>query len=236
MNSGFIALRNVGRRYAVGKTAVAALAGVSLEIPQGDFTALVGPSGSGKSTLLNLLGGLDRPTEGEIVVNGLALHSASEDQLVRYRREQIGFIFQSFHLMPTLSALENVETPLVLAEVPRAERRARALSLLESVGLGPRAAHKPNELSGGEKQRVAIARSLANRPSILLADEPTGNLDSKTGAAILDILGALLKNHGLTLIMVTHDLEIAARANRIAHVRDGCVQRVEVRSQTGAQP
>jgi putative ABC transport system ATP-binding protein len=232
MESDLITLRGLARRYAVGKTSVAALSDVNLTIPRGGFTALVGPSGSGKSTLLNLIGGLDRPNAGEIVVNGLALNTASEEQLVRYRREQIGFIFQSFHLMPTLSALENVEAPLTLAEAPRAERRVRAQSLLESVGLAQRTAHKPNELSGGEKQRVAIARSLANRPSLLLADEPTGNLDSKAGAAILDMLCALLVSHGLTLVMVTHDLEIASRADRVIHLRDGMVQRVETKRST----
>ena len=229
----FISLRGLERRYVAGKTAVPALCGVSLEIPKGGFTALVGPSGSGKSTLLNLIGGLDRPDAGEIQVNGLALGRASEEQLVRYRREQVGFIFQSYHLMPAFSALENVEVPMTLAEVPRSERRARAASLLESVGLSHRASHRPNELSGGEKQRVAIARSLANRPSLLLADEPTGNLDTKTGAAILDMLCALLQSNGLTLIMVTHDLEIASRAGRVIHLRDGAVQSVDARREEG---
>ena len=229
MATEFIALEELTRRYDVGKNSVMALSDVTLAVRQGEFTALVGPSGSGKSTLLNLLGGLDRPTGGKIAVAGLPLESATEAQLVRHRREQVGFIFQSFHLLPTLSAAENVESPMVLAEVPRPERRARAMHLLESVGLAQRAAHKPNELSGGEKQRVAIARALANRPKLLLADEPTGNLDSKTGATILDLLGQLLKTNGLTLIMVTHDPEMAARADRIIHLRDGCLQHIETR-------
>jgi len=232
MENPLIQIQGLSRRYSVGKTAVAALAGVDLAIPRGEFTALAGPSGSGKSTLLNLVGGLDRPSGGEILVDGLSLGKASEKELVQYRRSRVGFIFQSFNLMPTLTALENVESPMVLAEVPRAERRARANALLESVGLAQRAAHKPNELSGGEKQRVAIARSLANRPALLLADEPTGNLDSKTGAIVLDLLCSLLKTNGLTLIMVTHDPEVAARADRVIHLRDGSIQRIETLRKT----
>jgi putative ABC transport system ATP-binding protein len=230
MAEPLISLRALARQYHVGRTDVAALSGVDLTVPRGEFTALVGPSGSGKSTLLNLIGGLDRPTSGEILVDGLSLGTASEPQLVQYRRACVGFIFQSFNLLPTFSAVENVESPMVLAEVPRGERRTRAVSLLESVGLGPRAAHKPNELSGGEKQRVAIARALANRPSLLLADEPTGNLDSKTGAAVLDLLCGLVRQNGVTLIMVTHDLEVAARADRTIHLRDGSIQRIEAKS------
>lgn len=227
MNDVLIQASKLTRRYNVGKAVVAALSEVELTVPAGEFTALVGPSGSGKSTLLNLIGGLDRPTGGEIRVNGLSLGSAPEPELMRYRRERVGFIFQSFNLLPTLTALENVEAPLMLAEVPQPARRERASALLESVGLTPRMRHKPNELSGGEKQRVAIARALANHPLLLLADEPTGNLDSKTGGAVLDLLHSLLQAQGLTLIMVTHDLEIAARANRTIHLRDGSIQHIE---------
>jgi putative ABC transport system ATP-binding protein len=234
MENSLIQMRGLSRNYSVAKTAVAALGGVDLTIPRGEFTALAGPSGSGKSTLLNLVGGLDRPSGGEIRVDGLSLGKASEKELVQYRRSRVGFIFQSFNLMPTLSALENVESPMVLAEVPRAERRARAVSLLESVGLAQRASHKPNELSGGEKQRVAIARALANRPALLLADEPTGNLDSKTGAIVLDLLCSLLKTNGVTLIMVTHDPEVATRSDRIIHLRDGSIQRIEHARKTEA--
>ena len=236
MDDALIFSRALTRRYHVGKTDVAALAGVDLVVPRGEFTALVGPSGSGKSTLLNLIGGLDRPSSGEIRVDGLSLAAASEPQLVRYRRERVGFIFQSFNLLPTFSAVENVESPMVLAEVPRNERRARAVELLESVGLGPRISHKPNELSGGEKQRVAIARALANRPSVLLADEPTGNLDSKTGAAVLDLLCGLVAKNGVTLIMVTHDPEVASRADRTIHLRDGAIQRIEAKPGKEAAP
>jgi putative ABC transport system ATP-binding protein len=178
------------------------------------------------------MGGLDRPSGGEIHVDGLSLGAATEQQLVRYRRERVGFIFQSFNLLPTFSAVENVESPMMLAEIPRRERRERAVNLLESVGLAQRILHKPNELSGGEKQRVAIARALANRPVLLLADEPTGNLDSKTGEAVLDLLRNLLKLQGLTMIMVTHDPDIAARADRIIHLRDGSIQHITTAPKT----
>jgi putative ABC transport system ATP-binding protein len=226
----------VTRHYQVGKAVVAALSEVELTVTRGEFTALVGPSGSGKSTLLNLIGGLDRPSRGEIQVNGLSLGAAAEPELVRYRRERVGFIFQSFNLLPTLTALENVEAPLMLAEIPRPARRERATALLESVGLAPRLQHKPNELSGGEKQRVAIARALANRPMLLLADEPTGNLDSQTGGAVLDLLCRLLPAQGVTMIMVTHDPEIAARADRIVHLRDGRIQHIETPSRRTSNP
>jgi len=232
MNDVLIHASKLTRRYKVGKAGVAALSDVELTVPTGEFTALVGPSGSGKSTLLNLIGGLDRPTSGEIRVNGLSLGGAAEQDLVRYRRERVGFIFQSFNLLPTFTALENVEAPLMLAEMPRGKRRERATELLASVGLAERMLHKPNELSGGEKQRVAIARALANRPLLLLADEPTGNLDSKTGGAILALLCDLLKSQGLTMIMVTHDPEVAALANRIIHLRDGSIQRIETKRAT----
>ena len=227
MGDVLIHSRSLARRYNVGKAVVAALSNVDLTVPRGEFAALVGPSGSGKSTLLNLIGGLDRPSAGDVRVDGLALGEATEPQLVRYRRERVGFIFQSFNLLPTFSAVENVESPMMLAEISRQVRRERAVNLLESVGLGQRALHKPNELSGGEKQRVAIARALANRPLLLLADEPTGNLDSKTGAAVLDLLCHLHKSQGLTMLLVTHDPEIAARADRIIHLRDGAIQSIK---------
>ena len=223
-----IRARDLARRYMMGKEPVDALAGVDLEVRHGEFVALVGPSGSGKSTLLNLLGGLDRPTGGEIWVGDLELGGASDKGLVRYRRDKIGFIFQSFNLLPTRSAVENVEVPLMLAGVNRRVRRERALRLLDQVGLGRRAGHKPSELSGGEQQRVAVARALANDPMLLLADEPTGNLDSKTGAEILGLLEALLKQEGRSLVLVTHDSSVAGHADRIVHLLDGRVQRIEI--------
>jgi putative ABC transport system ATP-binding protein len=226
-NSPLIRARNLKRHYQVGKEEVRALDGVDLDVGRGEFVALVGPSGSGKSTLLNLLGGLDRPSGGEIHVADLELGKATDNQLVRYRRERIGFIFQSFNLLQMRSAVENVETPLMLAEVKPKERRRRALDLLQSVGLAPRANHKPNELSGGEMQRVAVARSLANRPLLLLADEPTGNLDSQTGKGILDLLRETVLSHGVTLVLVTHDMNVASFADRIVHMLDGRIQWIE---------
>ena len=222
-----IRARKLERRYMMGKEPVHALAGVDLDIARGEFVALVGPSGSGKSTLLNLIGGLDRPTGGEIWVDGLELGRASDKRLVRYRRERIGFIFQSFNLLATRTAVENVEVPLMLAGVDRRTRRERATALLERVGLGRRANHKPNELSGGEQQRVAVARSLANDPLLLLADEPTGNLDSKTGAEILALLQSVLRQEGRSIVLVTHDAQVASHAMRIVHLLDGKVQRIE---------
>lgn len=222
-----IRARQLARRYTMGKEAVVALAGVDLDIHRGEFVALVGPSGSGKSTLLNLIGGLDRPSSGEIWVEDLELGKASDKRLVRYRRDRIGFIFQSFNLIATRSAAENVEVPLMLAGVGRKQRRERAVELLTHVGLGKRTSHRPNELSGGEMQRVAVARSLANRPVLLLADEPTGNLDSKTGKDILHMLRELLRTAGLTMVLVTHDMNVASYADRIVHLLDGRIQRIE---------
>lgn len=221
---------DLARYYTIGQENVRALDGVSLEVAQGEFVALVGPSGSGKSTLLNLLGGLDRPSSGEIYVADLELGRASDRELVQYRRKRIGFIFQSFNLLVTRSAVENVETPLMLADVKPKERRARALELLGLVGLGKRANHKPNQLSGGEMQRVAVARSLANRPLLLLADEPTGNLDSQTGRDILNLLREAVSKQGVTLVLVTHDPQVASFADRVVHMLDGRIQRIETRS------
>ncbi len=209
------------RHYGMGKSEVPALDLVDLVVRRGEFVALVGASGSGKSTLLNMLGGLDRPTGGRIVIEGVSLGETSEAELVHHRRRRIGFIFQSFNLLPTLTAVENVEMPMMLAETGRAARRQRALALLDSVALAARAEHKPNELSGGEKQRVAIARALANEPTLLLADEPTGNLDSRTGTAVLDLLCRILRERGLTMLIVTHDMQVAAKADRILTMRDG---------------
>lgn len=225
-----IRARDLRRRYRMGKQAVDALDGIDLDIEQGEFVALVGPSGSGKSTLLNLLGGLDRPSGGEIWIADLELGKASDRRLVNYRRDQLGFIFQSFNLLVTRTAVENVEIPLMLAGISRRDRRERALLLLERVGLAQRADHKPSELSGGEQQRVAVARAMANTPQLLLADEPTGNLDSKTGAEILQLLQNLRQEEGCTLILVTHDSGVAAHADRIVHMLDGKVQHIETPS------
>ncbi len=222
----------LARRYQMGKTSVDALRGVDLEVAPGEFVALVGPSGSGKSTLLHLIGGLVRPTGGEVWVNGMELGRSSDRELVRYRRDMLGFVFQSFNLLPIKTAWENVAVPLMLAGVPLERRRARALALLEQLGLGQRANHRPTELSGGEQQRVAIARALANQPRLILADEPTGNLDSRTGGEIMALLRRLVRDEGLTLLLVTHDMSVARYADRIVHLRDGAVQFVETMEAT----
>ena len=206
-------------RSAAGVVTI--LDGVTLEVPPGQFLAITGPSGSGKSTLLGLVAGLDRPTAGSILVDGVELASLDEDALARLRLAKIGYVFQAFHLIPTLTALENVSIPLELAGGADASGQARAL--LEEVGLKARVDHYPAELSGGEQQRVALARAVANQPRLLLADEPTGNLDSATGAQIVDLLASLHRRHGTTLILVTHDPALAAHAQRIVELRDGRV-------------
>jgi putative ABC transport system ATP-binding protein len=231
-----IVVRTVGltRRYKMGDAFVDALRGVDLTIARGEFVALVGPSGSGKSTVLNLIGGLDRPTSGQVWINGIELSASDERTLTRHRRQHVGFVFQSFNLLPRLTAEENVALPLMFSGVPEKERRARARALLERVGLGPRLTHRPTQLSGGEQQRVAIARALVGQPALLLADEPTGNLDTATGAEIMALLKELNQDQrsprspdrrrGLTLLVVTHDPEVAAFADRIVKLRDGQVE------------
>ncbi|MBC8505339.1 MAG: ATP-binding cassette domain-containing protein [Anaerolineales bacterium] len=228
-NQNVIRLVEACRQYHLGSNDVDALKNINLEIDQGEFIALVGPSGSGKSTLLNLLGGLDRPTSGEIHVQGLALHTADEEALTGHRRHNVGFVFQTFNLLPTLTALENVALPLMLSGVDLAEREVRAQKLLERVGLGHRLHHRPTEMSGGEQQRAAIARALVNNPQLILADEPTGNLDSSTGAEVMALLRELNTERGVTLIIVTHDSEIADYAKRIVNLRDGEIAKIEIR-------
>jgi putative ABC transport system ATP-binding protein len=208
---------------------VIALDGITLDIGEGEFVALMGPSGSGKSTLLNLLGGLDRPTAGEVWVGDLELGHASETALTQYRRHQVGFVFQSFNLLPRLTARENVALPMALARIPAATRRRRAETLLERVALRHRANHYPSELSGGEQQRVALARALANLPALILADEPTGNLDSRTGHEILALLHQINRKEMVTVAVVTHDPAVAAYADRVVHLRDGQVKGIEER-------
>jgi putative ABC transport system ATP-binding protein len=219
-------VRTVGltRRYKMGDAFVDALRGVDLTIARGEFVALVGPSGSGKSTVLNLIGGLDRPTSGQVWINGTELSASDEQTLTRHRRQHVGFVFQTFNLLPRLTAEENVALPLMFSGVPEKERRARARALLERVGLGPRLTHRPTQLSGGEQQRVAIARALIGQPALLLADEPTGNLDTNNGAEIMALLKELNQERGLTLLVVTHDPEVAAFADRIVKLRDGQVE------------
>jgi putative ABC transport system ATP-binding protein len=209
------------RRHVMGESVVTALDGVDLAFEEGERAAIVGRSGSGKSTLLSLLGGLDRPTSGRVQVRGVSLGDIDDDALAEYRRRDVGFVFQSFNLVPALSAQLNVELPLMLAGMPRPARRRRAAELLEQVGLGGRREHRPGQLSGGEQQRVAVARALSRNPTLLLADEPTGNLDSKTSAEILELLGGL---SGRTILLVTHDAALAKGfASRTLEMRDGKV-------------
>ena len=218
-----IAVRDVKKDYRLGDEVVHALAGVSLDLPRGEFAAFVGPSGSGKSTLLHLIGGLDTPSSGSIVVDGQDLSRAPDGELAAYRNKSVGFVFQSFHLHPTYNALENVAIPLLFGGVPKAERLKRAAAALETVGLSQRAGHRPNQLSGGERQRVSIARALVTNPCIIVADEPTGNLDTANGCRIMELLSSLNKDCGITLIVATHDAEMARRADRIVNLRDGVI-------------
>ncbi|MEW2509783.1 ABC transporter ATP-binding protein [Streptomyces sp. NPDC046870] len=214
-------LNNVIKRYIRGKDTVHALDGIDLTIPDGDRLVIQGPTGGGKSTLLQMLGGLDRPTSGEVVLDGTDLAGLSEARLTRVRSESIGFVFQSFNLIPTLTAQENVETALVPLGIKVRERRELAAEALESVGLGERLGHLPGEMSGGQQQRVAIARAVVKKPKVLLADEPTGNLDEGTRDEIMDVLERLWTEHGLTFIMVTHDSTLAKKAPRLATLRKG---------------
>ncbi len=216
-------LNAVTKDYKLGKTVVRALRGLDLDINTGEIVAIMGPSGSGKSTLMHILGCLDTPTSGEASIENSQISSLSESKLVELRGRKIGFVFQTFNLMQTLSAQRNVELPMIFQKVKRKERARRAVDLLTKVGLKERIHHRPNELSGGERQRVAIARALANNPEILLADEPTGNLDSESGATILELLQRLCIEDGKTVVIVTHDPDAAAIASRIIRLRDGHV-------------
>ena len=221
-----LAARGLRRDYAMAGDAVHAVRGVTLDIAAGDYVAIVGPSGCGKSTLLNLLGAIDRPTAGSVWVRGLEIGALADREATRFRLLNIGFVFQRFYLMPTLTARENVELPMAEAGVKATDRRARARELLAYVGLAEREAHRPSQLSGGEQQRVAIARALANRPVLLLADEPTGELDATTGAEMIALFRRLNAD-GTTLVVVTHDEDLAAAARRVVHMRDGVVVRDE---------
>lgn len=214
--------RDLRREYHMGEELVRAVRGVSVSVERGDYVAIVGPSGCGKSTLLNLIGGIDRPTAGSVTIDGARIDQMSDAEATRFRLRHIGFVFQRFYLMPALTAIENVELPMAEARMPRDQRVRRARELLAYVGLGERRDHRPAQLSGGEQQRVAIARALANKPQLLVADEPTGELDAKTGTEMIELI-AQVNRDGTTIIVVTHDEDLARAARRVVHMRDGVI-------------
>ncbi|MFD2287444.1 ATP-binding cassette domain-containing protein [Pedobacter petrophilus] len=223
MEQPLITIKEIGRKYVIGSEVIHALKSVSLDINKGEFVALMGPSGSGKSTLMNILGCLDTPSSGTYILNGTNVSHMTDDALAEVRNQEIGFVFQTFNLLPRSTALDNVALPLIYAGTSKKDRQARAAKALENVNLGNRMDHKPNELSGGQRQRVAVARALINDPSIILADEPTGNLDTKTS---IEIMGLLEEIHskGNTIILVTHEEDIAQHAHRIVRMRDGLIE------------
>ena len=230
MQPNVIETHNISRMYRMGTEEIHALRSISITIPRGEYVAFMGPSGSGKSTLMNIVGCLDTPSGGQYILNGQDVSRMSENALAEVRNKEIGFVFQTFNLLPRASSLDNVALPLIYAGYGKRERDQRAMHALQSVGLGDRAKHRPNELSGGQRQRVAIARALVNNPSIILADEPTGNLDSKTSYEIMDLFEALYAK-GNTIIMVTHEEDIARYAHRIVRLRDGLVETDEVNTE-----
>jgi putative ABC transport system ATP-binding protein len=218
---------NLRKSYILGEVRVDALRGINMKINRGEMVSIMGPSGCGKTTLLNIIGSLDNPSSGQVLLERNDISRASEQELTEIRRKSVGFIFQFYNLLPVLTALENVELPMLIAGIPKDERVKRATELLEKVDLLKRKDHKPDELSGGERQRVAIARALSNRPTILLADEPTGDLDTESGLSILNLLKDVNKTENQTLILVTHDSNIAKQANRVFHIKDGIVSSIE---------
>ncbi len=226
MTAPAVVLKDVTKTYEQAKVRAFALRGVDLDVAPGEFVAITGPSGSGKSTLLHLAGALDVPTSGTLSVLGETLAALPDGQLAAFRRRKLGFVFQFFNLLPTLSAIENAALPLLLDGLPRAEALERGRRILERTGMGDRLEHRPEELSGGQQQRVALARALVADPRILLADEPTGNLDSEAGARVLDLVDEARKQRGLTVLLVTHDAGVAARADRIVHLRDGKIESI----------
>jgi putative ABC transport system ATP-binding protein len=223
VNEIVVRVEDVTKEYAMGRTVVKALRGVSLEIARGEFLCIAGPSGSGKTTLLNLIGCLDKPTSGRILIEGQDVSKLSPKELAWVRRRRLGFVFQTFNLVPVLTAYENIELPLLLLGVGAAERRRRVYALLEALEISELAHHRPDEMSGGQQQRVSIARALITEPALVLADEPTANLDSETGKAIIELMHELNKTHGTTFVFSTHDPKVMERASRLIHIRDGII-------------
>lgn len=227
MPEEIIKLKNVRKIYRMGDEKIAAVNNISLNFTKGEICCLLGTSGSGKSTLLNLISGLEKPTKGEIIIHSKHVERMNEDQLAKFRQKYIGFVFQSYNLLGTLTALENVTLPLIFNKVPKKERKERALEMLKAVGLEDRANHKPSELSGGQQQRVSIARAFVNNPQVVFADEPTGNLDTKTTYLMMDLMMRLAEKNKQTMVIVTHDLEISVYADRIIHLMDGRVDSIK---------
>ena len=230
MGENIIRIRNVKKIYQMGSESIPAVNGISLNIRQGEVCCLLGKSGSGKSTLLNLVAGLEKPTEGQIIFHKKHIERMNEDQLADFRQKYVGFVFQSYNLLPTLTALENVTLPLIFKSVPVKERNERAMEMLKAVGLEERATHKPQEMSGGQQQRVSIARAFVNRPPVVFANEPTGNLDTRTTYEMMDLITGLAKQNNQTLVIVTHDLELSEYADRIVMLQDGKIEKIEDRT------
>lgn len=228
MSKDIIIIKNIRKVYRMGQERIVAIQNMSLTIQKEEVCCLLGKSGSGKSTLLNLIAGLEKPTKGEIIFHNAHMEAMKEDQLASFRQKYVGFVFQSYNLLPTLTALENVTLPLIFKKTPKKEREERAMEMLKAVGLANRARHKPSEMSGGQQQRVSIARAFINRPEVVFADEPTGNLDTKTTFEMMDLITGLAVKYKQTLVIVTHDTEISSYADRVIHISDGQIERVDV--------
>lgn len=235
MGKSIIRIKDVTKFYRMGAETIAAVNGLNLSIRQGEVCCLFGKSGSGKSTLLNLIAGLEKPTSGQIIFNKKHIERMNEDQLAEFRQKYVGFVFQSYNLLPTLTAMENVTLPLIFHGVPVQERNERAMEMLKAVGLEGRANHKPSEMSGGQQQRVSIARAFINSPQVVFADEPTGNLDTKTTYEMMDLITGLAKKNNQTLVIVTHDMELSEYADRIVVMMDGKIERIDEKQQSGGE-
>ena len=226
-NNYIVKLEDISKQFKMGRSVIKALDNIDLKIKKGEFLSIIGTSGSGKSTLLNLIGGLLKPTSGKIIVDNFDISTYSDNEMANYRKNMVGFVFQSFNLIPTLTALENVEYPMIFSGVPKVKRLKKSEEVLEKLGLGDRLRHNPTELSGGEQQRVSIARAIINEPEIILADEPTGNLDSKTGKGIMEVLKKINEEMGRTLIVVTHDIYISYYSDKRVYLSDGKIEKIE---------